>query len=67
MSRKTSLANTNLGLLDTGEAYLSTNPGTLIEINGAPWGTITNSPATLNVCVGQVVPVGNVIQGLPEV
>jgi hypothetical protein len=67
ISRKTALAQMSLGLLETGESFLSTNPGTLIEINGAPWGTITNSPATLNICVGQIVPVGNVIQGLPEV
>jgi hypothetical protein len=67
ISRKTALAQMSLGLMETGESFLSTNPGTLIEVNGAPWGTITNSPATLNVCVGQVVPVGNVVQGLPEV
>lgn len=67
ISRKTALAQMSLGLMETGESFLSTNPGTLIEVNGAPWGTMTNSPATLNVCVGQVVPVGNVVQGLPEV
>ena len=67
ISRKTALAQMSLGLLETGEGFLSTNPGTLLEINGAPWGTLTNSPATLNVCVGQVVPVGNVVQGLPEI
>lgn len=67
ISRKTSLSQQSLGLLETGESFLSTNPGTLIEIAGAPWGTLTNSPATLNVCVGQIVPVGNVVQGLPEV
>jgi len=66
ISRKTSLAQTSLGLLETGETFLSTNPGTLIEIVGAPWGTVTNTPAILNVCVGQVVPVGNIVQGLPE-
>lgn len=67
ISRKTGLAQMSLGLLETGESFLSTNPGTLVELNGAPWGTVTNSPATLNVCVGQIVPVGNVVQGLPEV
>ena len=66
LSRKTSLAQWDMGHFDTGEQYLSTNPGTLIEIQGAPWGTITNSPATLNVTVGQVVPSGTLIQGLPE-
>lgn len=67
ISRKTGLAQQSLGLLETGEQFLSTNPGTLIEVNGAPWGTMSNGPGTLNVCVGQVVPVGNVVQGLPEV
>jgi len=56
-----------LGLLDTGETYLSTNPGTLIEVEGSPWGTITNSPAVLNVLAGLVVPVGSLVTGLPEV
>jgi hypothetical protein len=66
-SRKTALAQRHFGLLDTGEEFLSTNPGTQIEINGVPWGTIANTPATLNVIVGQVVPSGVLIQGLPEV
>ena len=66
-SRKTSLSQTSLGLLDTGEAYLSTNPGTLLEVNGAPWGTFSNGPATMSALVGQVVPTGSIIQGLPEV
>ena len=64
--RKTSLNQNSLGLLDTGEVFLSTNPATLLELNFAPAGTITNSPATLNVLVGQVVPTGQIIQGLPE-
>ena len=66
-SRKTSLSQTSLGLLDTGEAYLSTNPGTLLEVNGAPWGTFSNGPATMSALVDQVVPTGSIIQGLPEV
>ena len=68
-SRKTSLNQVGLGLLDTGEAYLSSNPGTLFELNAAPWGAGTSSPtsATVNVLVGQIVPTGAVIQGLPEV
>lgn len=67
ISRKTSMAQISLGLLDTGETFLSTNPGTLIEVEGAPWGTISNAPATLSVMVGQIVPAGSLIQGLPEV
>jgi hypothetical protein len=67
ISRKTSLNQCDNGLFDTGETFLSTNPGTLIEVSGFPWGTIANSPATLNVLLGQVVPSGTLIQGLPEV
>lgn len=67
ISRKTSLSQVDEGLFDTGETFLSTNPGTLIEIQGAPWGTIANAPATLNCLVGQVVPQGTLIQGLPQV
>lgn len=66
-SRRTSLSQRALGLLDTGETYLSTNPATLVELNGSPWSAGSNSPATVNVLVGQVIPVGAVIQGLPEV
>ena len=67
VSRKTSLNQQSLGLLDTGETLLSTNPGTLLEANFSPAGTITNSPATMSVLVGQIVPTGASIQGLPEV
>jgi len=64
--RKTSLNQQSLGLLDTGEVFLSTNPATLLELNFAPAGTITNSPATVSVLVGQCIPTGAIIQGLPE-
>jgi len=67
LSRKTSLAQRDFGLLDTGETFLSTNPGTQIEIGGFPWGTVTAAPATLNALVGQVVPSGALVRGLPEV
>lgn len=67
INRKTALAQRHFGLFDTGEEFLSTNPGTQLEISGMPWGTIANSPAILNVIVGQVVPSGALIQGLPEV
>lgn len=63
---KASMSQRDFGLLDTGETYLSTNPGTQIELNGTPWPTITNSPATLNVTVGQIVPSGALVRGLPE-
>lgn len=67
ISRKTSLSQESLGLLDTGETFLSTNPGTLIEVQGAPWGTGGTPPYTLSCLIAQVVPSGELIQGLPEV
>lgn len=67
ISRKTSLAQRDFGLLDTGEIFLSTNPGTQIELAGYPWGTSLNPPMTLNALVGQIVPSGTLVQGLPEV
>lgn len=66
ISRKTSMNQMSLGLLDTGEEYLSTNPGTLIQVEGSPWGSFANTPGTLNALVGQVVPAGSLVQGLPE-
>ena len=38
-----------------------------LTIEGAPWGTISNSPATLNVLAGLVVPVGSLVTGMPEI
>lgn len=67
INRKTGLAQRHFGLFDTGEEFLSTNPGTQIEISGMPWAAIGSGPATLNAIVGQVVPSGALIQGLPEV
>ena len=66
ISRKNSLNQQSLGLLDTGESYMSSNPATLIEANFAPAGAGSNSPATMSVLVGQIVPTGAIIQGLPE-
>jgi hypothetical protein len=66
-SRKNGLSQENLGLFDTAEMYLSTNPGTQLEFACAPWGGLTNSPGVLNAICGQVVPSGTLIQGLPEV
>ena len=63
-SRRTSLAQEDFGLFDTGESYLSTNPGTLLEVQGAPWGTCANPPMTLSVLAAQVVPSQSLIQGL---
>jgi hypothetical protein len=65
-SRKTSLSQRDFGLLDTGEIFLSTNPGTQIEVAGYPWGTFTSAPGQLNAVVGQIVPSGALVRGLPE-
>ena len=71
ISRKTSLAQRDFGLLDTGEIFLSSNPGTQVELAGYPWGynNSTGSPTAmiLNAIVGQVVPTGALVQGLPQV
>ena len=68
INRKTSLSQRDFGLLDTGEIFLNTNPGTQLEIGGFPWGAGDGSnPHTLNATVGQVVPSGTLVQGLPEV
>jgi hypothetical protein len=66
LTRKNAMSQRILGLLETGETFLSTNPGTQIEVAGFPWGT-NSGPDTLNALVGQVVPSGQLIQGLPEV
>jgi hypothetical protein len=67
LSRKNGLSQVGMGLFDTGETYLSTNPGTQLEFAAAPWGQVTTGPMTLNALCGQVVPSGAMIQGLPEV
>lgn len=66
-SRKTALAQRGHGLFETGEEFLSTNPGTQIEFAASPWGSTGTGPFTVNVVAGQVVPSGILIQGLPEV
>jgi hypothetical protein len=67
ISRKTSLAQKSFGLLETGESFLSTNPATLLEANFAPAGSgNSDGPAQVSVIVGQIVPTGAIIQGLPE-
>ncbi len=67
INRKTSLGQADFGQLDTGEVFLSTNPGTQVEIAGIPWGTVGVPPAVLNAVIGQVVPSGPLVQGLPQV
>ncbi|MGH9071877.1 MAG: hypothetical protein ACRDX8_12100, partial [Acidimicrobiales bacterium] len=67
VDRKTSLGQKVFGLLDTAETYLSSNPGTGMQISCSPWGSITNAPAELNVLSAQVIATNELIQGLPEV
>ena len=67
LTRKTALGQVVFGLFDTLETTLSTNPGTLLAVEGSPWGTIANAPATLNILAGQIVPTGKLLQGLPEI
>ena len=66
LTRKTSLGQRVLGLLDTYEAALSTSSGTSMTLEGAPWGTVTNAPATLSAILGQVIPSGALTRGLVE-
>jgi len=63
---KDSMSQVSLGLLDTLETVLLTNPGTLLEIEANPWGNGSNSPATLYAVAGQLVPTGPIEQGLVE-
>jgi len=65
-SYKQSMSQRALGLLDTGETYPSTNPGTQIELAGFPWGQCASAPMILNALVGQIVPSGALVRGLPE-
>jgi len=67
LNRKTSLAQRDFGLFDTGETFMSTNPGTQLELGFSPAATISNTPATVSAVIGQVVPTGALIQGLPEI
>jgi hypothetical protein len=66
ISYKGSMSQRSLGLLDTGETYPSTNPGTQIELAGFPFGTCAAPPMSLNALVGQIVPSGALVRGLPE-
>ena len=37
-----------------------------IEVAGFQWGTFTSAPGQLNAVVGQIVPSGALVRGLPE-
>ena len=63
---KRSLSQLNLGLLDTLEQAVQTNPGTLIEVEMTPWGSGGTGPYQLQAIITQLVPAGAPAQGLPE-
>lgn len=47
-------------MADTGDFWLHTTPGTLLEFGGSAWGTITNAPAVLTEVTGEVYPVDDI-------
>lgn len=63
---KDSLARLQLGLLDTLECAMQTNPGTLVELEVTPWGSQGTGPYTVSNVQIQVVPAGMLAQGLVE-
>ena len=65
-SWRESIAQANFGLADTQLRLPPITPGTLIEVECTPWGTISNAPATLTAIYGMVVPRGMLVTGLPE-
>lgn len=65
-SFRESIAQVNLGLADTQLRLPPITPGTLIEIECTPWGTVSNAPAVLTAIYGMVVPRGPLVTGLPE-
>lgn len=65
-SWRESISQVNLGLADTNLRSLPVTPGTLIEIECTPWGTVTNAPAVLTAIFGTIVPRGGLVTGLPQ-
>ena len=65
-SWRESIAQVNLGLADTQLRLPPITPGTLIEIECTPWGTIANAPAVLTAIYGMVIPRGMLVTGLPQ-
>lgn len=65
-SWRDSLSQLNLGLLDSLETAVPVTPGSLIEVGMFPWGTFSNTPATIVALYGQLVPRGAVQTGLPQ-
>ncbi len=53
---------------DTGELWVPSTPGSLIEIGASPWGTFANTPGQLTALIGSIVPgPGGIQQGLSNV
>lgn len=50
---------TAVSTADTYDRILPTTPATLLEISGT-FGTITNAPATITQCTGELFPVGGI-------
>lgn len=65
-SRRTAMNQSVLGLLDSGEQWLATSPGTLIELAGYPFGTKSGTTFQLSTLLGQIVPAGTIIQGASD-
>ena len=66
LSRRTAMNQSVLGLLTSGEQWLASSPGTLLELAGYPWGAFGSAPAQLSLCLGQIVPAGTIIQGAQD-
>jgi hypothetical protein len=65
-SWRESISQLNLGLADTNLRSLPVTPGTLIEIECTPWGTVTNAPAVLTAIFGTIIPRGSLVAGMPQ-
>lgn len=65
-SWRESISQVNLGLADTNLRTLPVTPGSLIEVECTPWGTISNAPAKLTAVYGTIVPRGNLVTGLTQ-
>jgi hypothetical protein len=69
VTRKNSLTDANLGLLDSGIAALATQPNTSITLTGNTWGSGGSGTYTLSVLAPSVVPPAGAVyvpQGLKE-
>jgi hypothetical protein len=63
---RNSLSQAVLGQADTGETWLPTSPGTLIELEGSPWGSFGNAPGQITALMGCIIPSGGVRRGVGD-